>query len=43
MKEGEYIIVHLNSFNLILSQLASMDVKIEEDEKFIILICSFPE
>jgi len=43
MKEGESIIEHLNSFNLLLSQLASVDVEVNEEDKCILLLCSLPE
>jgi hypothetical protein len=34
---------HLNEFNTIISQLCSMDIKINEEEKCIILLCAFPD
>lgn len=43
MKDGESIAENLNAFNLIISQLASIDVKIEDEDKCILLICSLPE
>jgi hypothetical protein len=43
MSEGSSVIELLNSFNTIISQLYSMDIKIIEEEKCIILLCSFPD
>lgn len=43
MREGESIVKHLNSFNLVLSQLASIDVKVEEEDKCIMLLYSLPK
>lgn len=43
MKEGDTIAKHLNSFNLILSQLASIDILVEEEDKHIMLIFSLPK
>jgi hypothetical protein len=33
----------MNSFNTVISQLLSVDIKITEEEKCISLFCSFPE
>lgn len=43
MREGESIAENLNSFNLVLSQLASIDVNVEEEDKCIMLLCSLLE
>jgi hypothetical protein len=43
MSDGSLVTEHLNVFNTILSQLSSVDIKITEEEKCIILLCSFPD
>lgn len=43
MKEGESITNHLNAFNLIISQLALIDVKLEDEDKCILFLCSLSE
>jgi len=43
MSDGSLVIEHLNAFNTIISQLSYADIKILEDEKCIILLCSFPD
>jgi hypothetical protein len=43
MSEGVYITKHLNDFNIIISQLSSVDIKSTEEKKCIILLCSFPD
>ena len=42
MSEDNLMTEHLNAFNTIISQLSSMDIKITDEEKCIILSCSFP-
>jgi hypothetical protein len=42
ISEDSSIIENLNVFNTIISQLSSMDIKITEEEKCIIILCSFP-
>jgi hypothetical protein len=42
MSYGISVIENFNVLNTILSQLLSMDIKITEEEKCIILLCSFP-
>jgi hypothetical protein len=42
MSEGSLVTEHLYVFNTIISQLSSVDIKITEEEKCIILLCSFP-
>ena len=42
MKEGTLILHHLNSFNRIMSDLLALDVKLEEEDKAILLLCSLP-
>jgi hypothetical protein len=41
MSDGISVTKHLNVFNTVLSQLFSMDIKITNEEKCIILLCSF--
>jgi hypothetical protein len=43
MSDGSSVTEHLNAFNTIISQLSSVDIKITEEEKCIILLCSFPD
>jgi hypothetical protein len=43
MSDGISVTDHLNAFNTILSQLSYVDIKIIEQEKCIILLCSFPD
>jgi len=43
MKEGIPITDHLNTFNTLLVQLESIEVKFESEDKAITLLCSFPE
>ena len=43
MSEGSLVGENLNAFNTILSQLSSVDIKITEEEKCIIILCSLPE
>ena len=43
MNEGDLITNHLSTFNTMISQLLSMDIKIIEEEKCISPLCSFPE
>jgi hypothetical protein len=43
MKEGTKIVDHLNVFNTLICQLSSMEVKYEDEDKAIKLLCSFPE
>ena len=43
MKEGTTITNHLNTFNTLLVQLESIEVKFESEDKAITLLCSFPE
>ena len=33
---------HLNAFNIVVSQLASIDIKISDEDKCIRLLCSLP-
>eukprot|EP01018_Ginkgo_biloba_P027656 Gb_41806 [translate_table: standard] len=43
MQEGMKITDHLNIFNTLICQLASMDVKIDGEDKAVTLLCSLPE
>ena len=43
MKEGTKIADYLNNFNTLIVQLNSMEVKFEDEDKAITLLCSFPE
>jgi hypothetical protein len=43
MKEGTTIVDHLNTFNTLIVQLTSMEVKFEDEDKAITLLCSLPE
>jgi hypothetical protein len=43
MSEGSSVTEHLNVFNTIISQLSSVDIKINEEEKCISLLCYLPE
>jgi len=42
MKDGDSVKEHLNAFNTIVSQLASVDIKILDEDKCISLLCSLP-
>jgi hypothetical protein len=43
MKEGMKIVDHWNVFNTLISQLISMEVKFEDEDKVVMLLCSLPE
>ena len=44
MKEGKKIAAnHLNFFNTLICQLSSMDVKIDDEDKAVNLLCTLPE
>jgi len=42
MKEGTPILQNLNAFNRILSDLLALEVKLEEEEKALLLLSSLP-
>jgi hypothetical protein len=42
-KDGTKVANHLNSFNTLIVQLTSMEVKFEDEDKDITLLCSLPE
>ena len=43
MKEGTKIADHLNTFNTLLVQLDSIEVKFDSEDKDVTLLCSLPE
>ena len=43
MKQGIKIVDHLNIFNTRICQLSSMEVKYEDEDKEVTLLCPFPE
>jgi len=43
MKDGDSMTEHLNAFNTVVSQLASIDIKISDEDKCISLLCSLPD
>jgi hypothetical protein len=43
MKEGMKIVDHLNVFNTMICQLTSMEVKFEDEDKVVTLLCLFLE
>jgi hypothetical protein len=43
MKEGTKIVDHLNTFNTLIVQLASMEVKLEDEDKAVTLLCLLPK
>ena len=43
MKEGMKITYHLNVFNSLIFHLSSMDVKIDDEDKTINLLCTLPK
>eukprot|EP00253_Pinus_taeda_P036371 PITA_36371 len=42
MKDGDSVTEHLNTFNNVVSQLLSVDIKISDEDKQIFLLCSLP-
>eukprot|EP00253_Pinus_taeda_P007204 PITA_07204 len=42
-KNGESATEHLNAFNIVVSQLLSVDIKISDEDKCISLLCSLPD
>ena len=42
MKDGDLVTEHLNAFNIVVSQLSSVDIKILDEDKCISLLCSLP-
>eukprot|EP00253_Pinus_taeda_P010178 PITA_10178 len=43
MKYGDSMTEHLNSFNTVVSQLSSVDMKISYEDKCLSLLCSLPD
>ena len=43
MNEGIALLEHINFFNKVISELLAVDVKIDEEDKALILLSSFPE
>ena len=43
MKDGDLVTENLNAFNIVVSQLASVDIKISNEDKCISLLCSLPD
>jgi hypothetical protein len=43
MKDGDSVAEHLNTFNTVVSQLVSIEIKILDEDKCIILLCSLPD
>jgi hypothetical protein len=42
MKDGDSVTKHLNAFNIVVSQLLSIDINIFDEDKCINLLCSLP-
>ena len=42
MQDGEDLAEHINVFNQLVADLAKVDVKVDDDDKAIILLCSLP-
>ena len=43
MEDGDFVTDHLISFNTLVSQLIVVDIKMEEEDKCITLLCSLPD
>lgn len=43
MKDGDMMTEHLNRFNIVVSQLSYVDVKILDKDKCMSLLCSIPD
>jgi hypothetical protein len=43
MRDGDSVVDHLNTFNTMVSQLVSDDIKISDEDKCISLLCSLPD
>ncbi|GJU49800.1 putative RNA-directed DNA polymerase [Tanacetum coccineum] len=43
MKEGAFVVDHVNEFNLILSRLMSVDIKFDDEVQALLLLSSLPE
>jgi hypothetical protein len=42
MRDGYSVTEHLNTFNTVVSQLLSVEIKISDEDKYISLMCSLP-
>jgi hypothetical protein len=40
MRDGDLVVEHLNTFNTMVSQLVSVEIKISDEDKCISLLCS---
>ena len=43
MKDGDSVTEHLNTFNIVVSQLSSVGIKISDEDKCTSLLCSLPD
>jgi hypothetical protein len=43
MRDGDSVAEHLNTFNTVVSQLVSVEIKISDEDKCISLLCSLPD
>jgi hypothetical protein len=43
MRDGDSVVEHLNTFNTVVIQLVSIEIKISDEDKCIILLCSLPD
>jgi hypothetical protein len=43
MRDGDSVIKHLNAFNIVVSQLVSVEIKISDEDKCISLLFSLPD
>jgi hypothetical protein len=43
MRDGDSVKDHLNSFNTVVNQLVSVEIKISDEDKCMILLCSLPD
>ena len=43
MRDGDSVAKHLNAFNIVISQLVSVEIKISDEDKCISLLCSLPD
>lgn len=42
ISDGDFVINYLIAFNIVLSQLAFVDVKMNKEDQYITLLCSLP-
>jgi hypothetical protein len=42
MRDGDSVVEHLNAFNIVVSQLVSIEIKISNEDKCISLLCFLP-